>query len=134
MKTVVDRPSVEELERLERAVAAPQLDRAELAEILGQLEQALQDHADDLGRSGGLLTNKEEANRPSLARRAAKVQQELATLTDQARDVSQQADSSDGEQAIRQSARELLGALRRQRNEEADVKLDSVVTDVGSGD
>jgi hypothetical protein len=134
MKTVPDLPSTDDFDRLEQALAGRKLDRANLADILSDLEHALQDHHEHIEESGGLLTHQEEAARPSLARQAEKLRQDLAALADEAADLSERAERPGGEASIRQRALELLGALRQQRDREADLKLESVVTDLGAGD
>jgi hypothetical protein len=134
MKTVPDLPSIDDIDRLERALNAANLDRIELAEVLGEIEQALQRHGADLDQSGGLLTSTEEAARPALARQAGKLRNDLSELACEAGELSQRSERPGGEAAIRQRARELLGALRQQRDREADLKLESVVTDLGAGD
>lgn len=134
MKVVPDLPSVDDLDRLEHLLADRRLDRAGLADVLGRLGQSLQEHADDLDRSGGVLTRKEEAARPSLARQAEKLRLELAGLIGQAGELSLQTEQSTAEEDMRRRARELLNTVRQLRDREADLKLESVVTDIGSGD
>lgn len=134
MKTVPDLPSVDDIERLELALSAAKLDRTKLAEVLADIEAALQEHGEHLDRTGGLLTNNEEAARPSLGRLAEKLRQDLVALADEAGDLSQRSERPGGETAIRQRAQELLNSLRQQRDREADLKMESVVTDLGAGD
>ena len=91
-------------------------------------------HANELQRFGGLLTKDEEAARPGLAREAERLRQEITSLTSQSGDLSERVDGPDGDRIVRRQAEAFLVALRQQRDEEADVKLESVTTDIGVGD
>jgi len=134
MRTATDLPSPVEIEMLEQVLAAPRLDRDELAGVLCIIDRALQTHADELDQFGGLLTRDEEVARPSLAREAERLRQAVTSLAEQSSDLTETVESSYGERTIRRQAQEFLEALQRQRNREADVKLESVVTDIGAGD
>jgi hypothetical protein len=129
MKTIPDLPSALDLDLLERSLSARRLDRVELAEILHHINKALQEHASELDQSGGLLTGKEEAARPSLARQAQRLREQVESLAESSGELRDQI-QEEGQMAIRQKAREFLQSLRKQRNLEADVKLESL-TDIG---
>jgi predicted ATP-dependent protease len=129
MRTIPDLPSALDLDLLERSLSARRLDRIELAEILYHIDKALQEHASELDQSGGLLTGKEEAARPSLARQAQRLREQVESLAESSGELRDQIQEQ-GQMAIRQKAREFLKALRKQRDLEADVKLESL-TDIG---
>src|SRR5262245_1217634 len=84
MKATPDRPSVMDLERLERALNADHADRAQLAAALGRIEQALREHGYDVDRAGGMIDEDERVARPSLERKQEQLREQITVLADDA--------------------------------------------------
>lgn len=134
MKTISDLPSASDIERLERALAHQPLDSNELVEAIVRIGGALREHATQLGLAGGPLTRQEEIGRPSLARRAGHLPQQIISLAEQSDELEELLSAGDDSSRLRQRMEEFLRELGKLRNEEADVKYESVETDIGSAD
>ena len=134
MTTISDFPSTTDLERLERTLAQRPPDNEEVTETLILIGTALREHAHELTQAGGPLTRQEEIARPSLARRAEHLPKTILSLAEQSDDLCEQLSRRADWDTMREKIEEFLSALHRHRNEEADVKLESIVTDIGAAD
>jgi hypothetical protein len=150
--------------RLERAVAAPVAGRerpwaVRLGAAVEALAEVLRAHAHDLDSPDGLFTD-EDLTRPSLLRQVGELRREYADLfivasrlhhecrsAAQAFTFSAAAEPADDLSfglrrpggipefgRLRGQAQSLLRAVRRRREEETSLVLESVTTDIGVGD
>jgi hypothetical protein len=132
MPVVSDSRFLDDMGRLEQAVTAMHLDLEELGAALARVEEMLHDHAEDVGRPDKLIPRQERSARPSLGREAIRLRMVLGGLLIQARRLHAQAVAGEGE--LREKTLSLLTALRRLRDDEADLTLESVTTELGAGD
>ena len=123
-----------ELDELEHVLQAEAPERAELSAALAKVTGALRAHAHDLDGSGGLLDEKAVAARPSLGRRAEQLRAQVSALEADAEHLRHEVEAGDDDEAVLHRAQELLEALRKHRDGEAGILLESTQTDVGAGD
>jgi hypothetical protein len=152
------------LEHLEQTLAEQAAGREHewarrVADALAGVEQALRQHAAEAEAPAGLFA-KVDLTRPTLARQAGELRAEHATLLERvnalqaevrnaAKVFQPQADSRAQTDAlpepvkasaipdfgaIRQSLAQFLADLRRHRDQEVGLVLESVTTDIGAGD
>ena len=134
MRATPDRPSVLELERLERALCSEAAPRRQLTSALAGIERALRQHGRDIDRAGGLIDEEQQVARPSLARAAEQLRQHIQELAEEAQALRREAERDVDEDGLMLRSRLLYEALQRLRNAEADIAYEGVETDIGCGD
>jgi DNA-binding response OmpR family regulator len=116
----------------------------ELAQILTRVEQVLQQHAADSEAFDGLFAEV-DGTRASLARQVNVLYQRSAAFLVQVGDLQRElqaalATASEARNggpdlhSLRAHLKQFLTALQKHRQEEMDLVLDSVTTDIGAGD
>ena len=133
MDALAERPSIQELDQLSELVAALPLDRDELVEALGRVEEGLRERGRALDLSGGLLDEEEKAARMSLAREDDRLRYEISSLLRIVESIRRSAHEGD-ESELRGRMMAVLAGLRGHRDAEASLVLESADTEVGSGD
>jgi hypothetical protein len=123
-----------ELEELEHVLQAEAPERTELSVALAKIAGALRAHARDLDGSGGLLDEKDVAARPSLGRRAEQLRAQVSSLEADAEHLQHEVEAGHDDGELLHRTEELLQALRKHRDGEAGVLLESTQTEVGAGD
>ncbi len=133
MNALIERPSIQEVDRLAELAATPTPDRAEMPRILRHIEDGLRERGRELDRAGGLLDEEEKAARMSLAREDDRLRDESSDLLQMIESIRMALpDLDDAELHRRISA--LVAGLRGHRDAEASLVLESVDTEVGAGD
>jgi hypothetical protein len=133
-------------EQLQQAVNAPVLGRErawakDVATALTSLEEALRWHAARATSPDGVFAEVDQT-RPTLLRRIGELQRELVELVSQTADLQEQAKQETRSRettgptwaALGVRAAQLVTAVRRLVEQEADLVLESVNTDLGTGD
>jgi hypothetical protein len=133
VNATADRPSIQELDQLSGLAAISPLNRRELTASMRHLEDGLREHARELDRSGGLLDDHEKAARMSLSREDERLRFEVSSLLRNVESIRRSVDDAD-ESDLRSHLTALLAGLRGHRDAEASLVLESVDTEVGSGD
>jgi hypothetical protein len=117
-------------ERLQQALDGPA--PADMSTALATLEQALRRHVAASTAADGLFAQVDQT-RPTLVRRVQQIQHDLFDLADQTAELKSQA-GREPQPPINLRAAELVGAVRRLSDQEADLFLESVNMDFGAGD
>jgi hypothetical protein len=133
VNAIADRPSIHELDELSDLAEAVPIDRRELVAMLRQVEDGLREHGRSLDQAGGLLDEEEKAARMSLAREDERLRFEVSTLLRNVEGIRRTAANAD-EGDLRRRLNTLVAGLRGHRDAEARLVLESVGTEVGSGD
>jgi len=134
VNTIADHPTAKELNQLTGLLGNHPLDRGALSEALRRIEQGLREWAEELDRSGGLLSESDKASRPSLAREDDRLRDEIADLLRDVRICRRESDGPGGDDEVRLCASAVLAGLRGHRDAEASLVLESADTEVGAGD
>jgi hypothetical protein len=134
VSAIADRPSIHELDQLNEVMADAPLDRERVIDVLCGIEQGLLEHARGLDQAGGLLNDDEKAARMSLAREDERLRHEVSHLLREVSDVRRQANGNGNDEELRSRLAHILAGLRGHRDAEASLVLESVGTEVGSGD
>ncbi len=132
------------VERLEKVLTAeaPGQEHAWVERVdgtLAEVEQVLRGHRAETAAPDGPF-HEVDQTRPTLVRRVSELRRELAAEAGEAKalhvEVHQAAErgSAPDVAAIRRHVEHLLAGLRRLRDGETDVVLESIDTDLGAGD
>ncbi len=151
------------LEQLESALETPAPGREhdwarEVEGLLGRVEEALRRHVAETDAPDGMFTNV-DLTRPTLVRQVSELRQEHACFLKETRDLRREVGSAAGAfgrqapdggaaplpapaapvnvpdfGALRRQLGELAAALKRHRDAEAGLVIESVATDIGVGD
>jgi hypothetical protein len=117
-------------EQLQQALDRPA--PADVANALASLEQALRRHTTAATAPDGLFAQVDQT-RPTLVRRMQQIQHDLFDLADQTAELKSRV-GRESLPPIGLRAAELVGAVRRLSDQEADLFLETVNMDLGAGD
>jgi len=134
VSAIADHPSIDELDHLSEVTSAVPLDREQVITALRRIEQGLLEHARGLDREGGLLDEEDKAARMSLFREDERLRHEVSQLIRDVGEVRREAKSGVDDDELRRQLATTIAHLRGHRDAEASLVLESVATDVGSGD
>jgi len=134
VSAIAEGPSFHELEQLTDVMSSSPLDREIVFGTLRGIEQGLLEHARGLDRVGGLLDDQEKAARMSLAREDDRLRHEVSQLLRDVADIRREVNSNIDDDELRRQVASVLAGLRGHRDAEASLVLESVDTEVGSGD
>lgn len=134
MSAIADGPSIRELDQLSEINSESPLNREEVVTMLRRIELGLLDHARGLDRVGGLLDEEEKAARMSLAREDERLRHEVSQLIRDVAEIRHEANSDVEDEELHGRLAGVLAGLRGHRDAEASLVLESVATEVGSGD
>jgi hypothetical protein len=127
---------------------------------LGQVEKSLQQHISDAEAPTGLFATEVDLNRPTLARKVGQLRRDHEDFSERAAALRKEVDTAaqvftrpklasqnatDLPEppptaevadigAVRQSVEAFLAALLQHRDQEANIAIESVTTDLGAGD
>ncbi len=136
MIATAERALAEDIDILSRLLVMHPLDRTELATVLDRIAGEVNQHRREMASEGGLLDEDAKVHRPGLARHEDRLHDGLIILREEAQSLAVQAAAADAgaDEHLRAEGEALLARLRDQHDRESALILDSVDTEVGSGD
>jgi hypothetical protein len=136
MTATAERALAGDIDVLSRLLVMHPLDRTELASVLDRIAGEVNQHRREMASEGGLLDEDAKVHRPGLGRQEDRLHDDLIVLREEAQALAARITAADAgaEEHLRAEGEALLARLRDQHDRESALVLESVDTEVGSGD
>ena len=136
MTATAERALADDIDTLSRLLVTHPIDRAELAAVLDRIAGEVNQHRRELASEGGLLDEDAKIHRPGLARQEDRLHDDSIVLRSDAQALAVEVASAEptAEEHLRAEGEALLARLRDQHDRESALVLESIDTEVGSGD